>query len=357
MTELRSIYSSADELPLVPVGPRPWQAVDLATVLDGSYSRPVPTVGRRSDGVCLFYAGRVHAIAAESEGGKTWMALSAACDEMSAGNHVLYLDFEDDEGGVVGRLLLIGLHRDVIRDRFHYLRPNEALGNGLNLDDLRDVVVDHRPTLAVVDGITEAMTMHGLDPLSNKDIATFGRVLPRRLAQAGAATVCLDHVTKDRENRGRYALGGVHKLNGLDGASFVLENRTPLGIGLVGRSTIRIAKDRPGELRKHGLPSAGGMTWFGDLVLDSSSGEDFAELGIAAPNVRPDGDFRPTVLMARICNVLDSRGPLSARKIEALVTGKATSIRQALTFLQVDGYVCDESPHRLLKPYEMAGDE
>ena len=31
------------------------------------------------------------------------VALSAACDELAAGNHVIYLDFEDSEGGIAGR--------------------------------------------------------------------------------------------------------------------------------------------------------------------------------------------------------------------------------------------------------------
>ncbi len=51
----------------------------------------------------------------------------------------------------------------------------------------------------------------------NTDVARFGQMLPRWLAERGPATVALNHVTKDRENRGRYAIGAVHKLNGLRG--------------------------------------------------------------------------------------------------------------------------------------------
>src|SRR5687767_15047596 len=83
---------------------RSWRPIDLDQVLDHGWAPPQPNVGERSDGVGLFYPGRVHTVSSESEAGKTWLALSAAVDELLAGNHVLYLDFEDTEGGVTSRL-------------------------------------------------------------------------------------------------------------------------------------------------------------------------------------------------------------------------------------------------------------
>ncbi|NRQ51556.1 AAA family ATPase [Aeromicrobium sp. YC3-14] len=303
----------------------------------------------------MFYAGKVHTIASESEAGKTWLMLSACIDEMTAGNHVVYLDFEDDEGGLVRRLLGLQCNPEVIRARFHYVKPSTALGTGINADDLREVMAVYKPTLTVIDGVTEAMTMHGMDPLSNKDIATFGRMLPRALAAFGCAVVCLDHVVKSGENRGRYALGGVHKLNGLDGAAFVLENRKPFGVGLVGISTIRLAKDRPGQLRKNGVPSKEGMFWFADLRLNSHT-EGFLEVEIVPPEIKEQGEFRPTALMGQICAALEKHGPLSAAKIEAVVRGKAMTIRTARNLLQIEGFVSDGTPHALLKPW-VEGDQ
>lgn len=331
---------------------RSWQPVDLTQVLAGHWQPAVPTVGRRSDGAGMFYTGKVHTTIAETEGGKTWFLLSAAADEMNAGHHVLYLDFEDDEGGVVGRLLTLGLRREAIAARFHYVRPESPLGSGIHLDDLRQLTDAYKPTLAVLDGVTEAMTMHGLNPLDNVDAALFGRMLPRRLADTGCAVVNLDHVTKDREGRGRYALGAVHKLNGLDGGAYLLENRSPFGVGLTGRSTIKIAKDRPGQLRAHALPSSGGLHWYGDLVLVSHD-QDYAEVSVEPPHEAPD-DFKPTVLMQRVATLLAEKGPQSQRVICELTTGKALTIRSALAHLIADGYVSDKTPHSLLKPYEGA---
>lgn len=297
----------------------------------------------------MFYRGKLHTVSSESEGGKTWLILGAAFEELRAGNHVLYVDFEDDEGGIVGRLLTLQTPAEWIRTRFHYLRPTESVAAPANLADLNDILVAHRPTLAVVDGVTEAMTMHGLDPLSNRDIATFGRILPRRLAAAGCATACLDHVPKDSDARGRYALGGVHKLNGLDGAAYILESREPFGVGLTGRSAVLIAKDRPGQLRKHGHRRKDGLYDFAELVLTSHD-DEYAEFEVTPHSPRSD-EFMPTALMAKISDALQTHGPMSQRQILATVKGKRQYAIDALALLQRDGYVSDKSPHQLLKPY------
>lgn len=333
---------------------RSWRPVDLDPVLSGSWVPIEPTVGRRSDGAGMFYPGKVHTVSSESEGGKTWLALAVVLDEMAAGNHAVYVDFEDDEGGIVGRLLGLGADRSVIRQHFHYLRPEDPIGTGIHRDDLDEILREYRPTLGVVDGITEALTMHGLDSNSNADVAKFGRLLPRRLAAAGCASVSLDHVTKASDTRGRYALGAVHKLNGLDGAAYVLENRQPFGVGLVGRSTIKIAKDRPGQLRKNALPSSGGMFWAADLVLTSHA-EGFAEVEVTAPEKR-GGEFRPTAVMSRIAAALTEHGPMSQRAILVSVGGKRQTAADALTLMIRDGFVSAGTPHSLIREYVEGAD-
>jgi hypothetical protein len=60
-------------------------------------------------------------------------------------------------------------------------------------------------TLAVIDGVTEAMSLLGLNPYDNTETAAFFAQLSRPLAEGGAAVVRLDHVVKDREDRRRVA--------------------------------------------------------------------------------------------------------------------------------------------------------
>lgn len=337
---------------------RTWRPVDLTAVLDGTYEPVKPTVGARNDGVGMFYPGRLHTAAGESEALKTWFALHACAHELSVGKAVVYLDFEDDEGGVVGRLLAIGAQPEDIRSRFAYIRPEDSLNAFDNRQDLADVLGDLGPTLAVLDGVTEAMALHGLELKDNTDIAKFGKMLPRWIADHGPATVALDHVVKDREGRGRYAIGGVHKLNGLNGAAYVLENRSTFGVGRTGKSTVYIAKDRPAQLRRHAAPSNGGLDWFADLVLESHS-EKCVTSSLFAPVLeREKTALRPTHLMAKVSVALASApSGLSKNAIEGAVGGKRDVTRLALELLVGEGYVKAEKQgqtlvHTLVKPFE-----
>lgn len=345
--------------PDAPTVQRTWQPVDLGDALSGAWQAPEATVGHREDGVGLFYRGKAHTVSGESESLKTWLALSAIQYEITTnGQHAVFVDFEDDVGPLVGRLLGMDTATEAIRERFHYVRPEAPLTEAGGRADLEALLGDTRPSLVVIDGVTEGMTLHGLNPLDNRDAAAFGRMLPRTITRAGAAAVSLDHVTKSAEGRGRYSLGAVHKLNGLDGAAYVLDNRKPAGVGMVGRSTVLISKDRPGQLRKHALPSSGGMHWFGDLILDSSL-EGFTDVSVRAPEKQEGAtEARPTVLMGRICQALADQGkPLSQRQLITLVGGKRDYVIRALTFLTIDGYVTEKTPHELIKPFVEGGQE
>jgi hypothetical protein len=342
------------ELPEQPRRHGSWWQVDLRPVLDGTWKPPEPTVGRRNDGRGLFYPGKSHTVIGETESAKTWFALSAALDEIADGNHVIFIDFEDDEGTLVSRLLCIsGGSQEMIAERFHYVRPDGDLRAKANHEDLAELLHTFRPTLVINDGITEAMALHNLDPIDNADVAVFNSILVKPITGLGPASVSLDHVVKRGESGDRYALGGVHKLNAVSGAGYLLENRQPFGVGMTGRSTIKITKDRPGQLRTHGQPGGGSLFWYGDLVMESH-GRDFAEVSVEPPHEGTD-DFRPTALMMQISRLLAEKGPLSKNKIETAIRGKTDYKRQALTLLILDGYVSDgdaKHPHKLLRPFE-----
>ncbi|MFJ9020773.1 DNA primase [Streptomyces sp. NPDC102259] len=341
--------------------PRTWAPQDLRSVLDGTYRPPQPTVGRRDDGIGLFYPGRMNSVASESEAGKTWFALIACLQEINDGNHVLYVDFEDDAGGVVGRLLCLGGVPADILERFHYVRPENQMGpvDAIDLDG----VLQLSPTLAIVDGVTEGMSLFGLELKDNTDIAKFGRLLLRPLMNSGAAVVTLDHVVKSSENRGRYSIGGVHKLNGLNGVMYMLENHRPFGIGVTGKSIIRVAKDRPGQIRKNGLSHSSGMHWYADLVVKSET-QEYAEAHLYAPRERDPEDReadedekRIGKLKAKVLEALDgAKAPLPGKGIEDRVAGRAVDVRRAVAALVDSGRIVTEAGprgavlHRLATP-------
>jgi hypothetical protein len=63
---------------------------------------------------------------------------------------------------------------------------------------------EHGPTYA-------ALAAFGLET-KNEDIRVFHTLVTEPLRSAGASVVIADHVTKDREKRGRYSIGGQSKL-------------------------------------------------------------------------------------------------------------------------------------------------
>ena len=330
-----------------------WGFTDLTPVLDGTHKPVQPTIGARDDGIGLFYPGLVNGIQGESEAGKSWVALVACLTEINRGNHVVYMDFEDSEEGVVSRLLLIGATPRDIADRFHYIRPTST-PTPAQLRAVIDRVAALQPTLAIVDGVTEAMVMLGLELKENTEIARFGRMLLRPLAETGAAVVPLDHVVKNNASRGRYALGGVHKLNAVNGVQYMLEAVRPFGINTEGRSRLRIAKDRPAQIRRHALPGGRNpMHWFADLVI-RSDGTDFAQASLFPPIERPQEPADRTAEEEKeaqeeqelrdreevVLKVLEkSAAALSKKALEELISGRASVTRRALTRLVHTGRV------------------
>ncbi|MFH9403302.1 DnaB-like helicase N-terminal domain-containing protein [Streptomyces sp. NPDC017638] len=333
-----------------------WSFSDLTPVLDGTHKPAQPIVGARDDGIGLFYPGRVNGIQGESEAGKSWVALISCLTEINRGNHVVYLDFEDSEEGVVSRLLLIGANPRDIAQQFHYVRPGTTPTEAA-LRAFIARIADLGPSLIIVDGVTEAMVMLGLELKENTEIARFGRMLLRPLADTGAAVVPLDHVVKNNESRGRYALGGVHKLNAVDGVQYMLEAVRPFGINTEGRSRLRIAKDRPAQVRRHALPGGRNpMHWFADLVIRSTDAE-FAEAHLYPPTqhtedpqesaavkdkaAQEEADIREREA-AVLAALEKATEPMSKAALEDLIPGRASVTRRALTRLVHAGRVLAE---------------
>ncbi|WP_308117516.1 DnaB-like helicase N-terminal domain-containing protein [Streptomyces anatolicus] len=330
-----------------------WGFSDLTPVLDGTHKPQQPAIGARDDGIGLFYPGRVNGIQGESEAGKSWVALVSCLVEMNRGNHVVYLDFEDSEEGVVSRMLLIGATPDSIHRLFHYVRPGST-PTPVQLRQFIARIGDLGPTLIIVDGVTEAMVMMGLELKENTEIAKFGRMLLRPLADTGAAVVPLDHVVKNNESRGRYALGGVHKLNAVDGVQYMLEAVRPFGINTEGRSRLRIAKDRPAQIRRHALPGGRNpMHWFADLVI-RSDGDEFAEAHLYPPIQHHDDPAEDAAVKDKAAqeeaDIKEREGavlavlgkaaePMSKAALEELIPGRASVTRRALTRLVHGGHV------------------
>lgn len=317
-----------------------WLPLDLTDALLGGESE-APSLLLRADGRALLYPGRTHAFNGESESLKSWLALVAVAQALAAGQAAVYVDFEDNEYGIVGRLLALSVPASAILDRFHYIRPAEPISAaGARLDDLLQTA---RPTIAIVDGVTEAMALHGLDLKDNLDYARFHAAVPKRLTQAGAAVASIDHVTKDKETRGRFALGAQHKLAAIDGAAYTIDALTPFGKERTGTARITVAKDRPGGVREH---SAGGRI-AGLLTLASFPDGGVRSYLDPVPEHDPDKPFEPTKLMERISRLVEGEPGLSQRGIRASVKGNHEAKAHALELLVARGYLeLEKGPRR-----------
>jgi AAA domain/DnaB-like helicase N terminal domain len=318
-----------------------WEPLPLDDVLAGRELDQAPTLMPRTDGHCLIYSGAVHALSGEPGSGKTWIALHAAKHELDQGNRVIVIDFEDRASRVIGRLLGIGAKPDHIRKQFSYIRPHRPLDD-IAKAHLTQAITGH--TLVILDGVTEAMSLHGLDLSSNPDVATFYTLLPRWIADHGPAVILIDHVVKDTDKQGRWAIGGQHKLAGLDGVAYLVKTIDPFGRGKKGTARIIIAKDRAGFVEEYAL----GRT-AAEFHLDART-PDILHAALDAPSAMPtadDGHLRPTTLMGRVATFLTLHPGASRTAIEEGVHGKGHYVRQALDCLIQEGYVeVEDGPRR-----------
>jgi hypothetical protein len=330
-----------------------WYPADLDDVLDGTFEPQVPTILRRSDGPAFLYPGRIHSVNAEPEAGKGWLSCAACADVMLAGGVALYIDLEDSRENVVGRLVALGVPREVIRDRFRYVQPEERADEAA----IKRLVA-LEPALVVIDSANEAMTLQGLNYIKNDEIVEFVRLMARPFKNAGAAVLLLDHVTKDKETRGRYAIGGQQKLAAVD-VTYSLDVKSQFSRGHDGRVRVNVAKDRPAGVRPHAVGS-GVIQHVAEMMLISH------EDGSVSVRLDPPAGTlaslfeRPEEEMEAVSAYLDTdvgRVANSKRAIESAVPHKADKVRTAIDTLVALGFV-EQSPgprnsqlHRNLKPY------
>ena len=116
-------WEEADQRALELLSVTRWEPIDLGPVLRGEAVTPAPAVFERSDGVRLLYPGRINALIGETESCKTWVAQAVVAQELKAGHHVIYADFEDGPESAVERLRALGVKPDEIAENLTYLNP------------------------------------------------------------------------------------------------------------------------------------------------------------------------------------------------------------------------------------------
>lgn len=354
-----TVETEAEEY-TAPPAPATWAPLDLTDVLNGTMVLRPPTLMPRTDGHCLLYPGMVHSMQGESESGKSMLAQAEVARTIHAGNLVLYIDHESDQVTVVSRLLKLGATPDDIRHGLDYVRP-EAHPMVATADIVAWNALLARPyALAIIDGVTEAFSIFGVKSNDNDEVTTWGRHVPRTIAdRTGAAVVVIDHVTKSADGRGRFAIGAQAKMSYLTGASYGIEVLKPLGVGMRGELSIRVGKDRPGLVRPQaGTYRPSDRTQQAAIaIIDSTDGETI-QYTLEPPRLTSDdGDFKPTHVMDQVeAYIKDSPNPPSFNSINAGVVGKRATIQEAIAGLIAEGRIRTEhgpnntTRHHILEP-------
>ncbi len=307
-------------------GPDSWTPVDLGPYLDGTIVRPEPNIGIvRVDGLQLLYPGKEHSVIGEMESGKSWFSLACVAAELMSNRTVVYVHFEeDDPGDTVDRLRLLGVPAYQIRTQFAFIGPHAPA-----TPERIAKLAARRPSLVVLDGQNEGMILHGQEIREEGGAGEFRNLLIKPWTAVGAAVLACDHVVKNGDDRGRYAIGSVHKGNALNGSLIVLENAEPFGRGERGVSRVYVVKDRPGHIRRHGQKTkTPGKTYLGMLVVDDTRRwRDELDLSWSAPaDAAPEAEVDKrdpyAEAKAKILDVLAGQPEQSVgsmRKLEALV--------------------------------------
>lgn len=312
-----------------------WAPFNLQMVLAGTFTPERPAQLQRTDGHHLLYPGRINGLIGESESGKTWVAMHAAAQAMLGGESVVYIDHEDTPHGVVGRFRALGVPDELLAGLLTYLNPDESLG-ALQRADLVLALTAAAPTLIVVDGVNAAMSVMGLDLDKNKDATLYYQSVLKALSATGAAVVTIDHVTKNKDGRGGYAIGAQAKRAMTDGAIIEVEAIAKFGRGQSGKIRLRVSKDRMGEVRA----IAGENGWLGDLDLTSDADGNVTMELTGIPTVEDAEPRRPYVVMERVSNLLHTtRGAMTTRAIREGTPNRASAVDEALALLVAEGYV------------------
>lgn len=327
--------------------PESWTPIDVAAVMagiaEGVFERPRPTIGLRSDGAGLFYAGRLNGLFGRYGSAKSFVAMVVAVSELEAGHTVWWVDFEDNPFGTAERLVDLGADPSTVADSFRYLNPHEALTTD-SVRAVTEAVAVEEPSLVVVDSSGEWMALQGVQPNYDDEVAAFYKTYVGPFTRAGAGVVAVDHIPHEAKDKLR-AIGSQRKGAAVTGVSYLVETLLELGRGRAGKAKLVAAKDRLGHYPRGQVVA--------EVSIDATTSP--YTTAITAP---ASGDFRPTFLMERVSTYLAQHpNGLAKRAIRDAKLGKHEFVEQALGLLVAGGYVAvEDGPrgaliHRSIQPY------
>jgi hypothetical protein len=309
-----------------------WPTVNLA---DPQYAIPPdpPAIAG------LLYEGKRHVASGPQESAKTLIAYSLLVLALRAGNPVAIVDLE--MGPVATRRMLSDLGAEPAElAAIHYTEPNGAPTTG----DIR-ALEQHGARYVLIDAAAGAFDISGLDDNSRKDAEAWARQWVQPLFQRGIATIVLDHVTKNAETRGKYAIGSERKTGGADvHLGFeALKTLTRGGTGLV---KVTAHKDRGAYMQRPTVAM---------IELSSDALTHAVTVTVKPPETMADGPIQHTIYAERVSRALEANDgqPMSQVQLEEAVEGGRDYVRQAAAELVQAGYATVETGARNAKLFTL----
>jgi hypothetical protein len=316
-----------------------WQPVNLSAL--GDDPPPEPSISG------LVYPGSLALVYGEPEATKSWLCLVLALEQVRAGRYVVFVDLETSARLIHSRLVDLGATDEEL-GRVQYIAPAEPISDRAIYADVVAMLATSEPSLVVVDAMAGALALHGFDGNSNSDVEALYSVTLAPFRAAGAAVVVVDHVTKDRETRGRWPIGAQRKLGGAD-VGILVEPVSAFSRGGSGLARLRVQKDRHGALAR---PYAAEL----ELTSDPDTGAISWAIRPAQHQAEEHGDgWKPTVLMERVYRHLKERGePVSRTAIAREVGGSKEYVLQAIDCLISEETIKEKAGARGARLYSIS---
>lgn len=318
------MYSDQEPPPVDTSPPDSWTPVDLSTLPN---KPPVPpTLG----GVGLVYPGLRHVFSGPPESAKTLAAYAILIHVVRDGGTVALIDFEMGAYDTRARLRELGATQEELA-RILYIAPDEPA-----TPERIDRLAQHDLQLVIIDAAAGAYSLQGLDDEKRLQVEQFATLYVQPFWRVGTATIIIDHVVKNSDDRGRYSIGSERKL-GVSDVALGFDIISPVSRGTSGRYKIVTNKDRGAYLKRGHVadlhlesdPDTHQITWAfrpaTDQPLDTEDGP---------------GYFRPTGYMEKVSRILEAAtDPMSRNAVAEVAGGTREYVFKAIFALATEGYI------------------
>jgi hypothetical protein len=281
-----------------------------------------PTLG----GVGLIYPGKRHVFSGPPESAKTLAAYVILIQVVRAAGLAILIDFEMGGYDARQRFRELGATDPEI-DRILYLEPDEQA-----TDTRIQTLVDLKPQLVVIDSALGAYTLHNLDDSNRGDVEKLSNLIIRPFFRAGIASIVIDHVVKDAEQRGRWQIGSERKLGGVD-VALGFETIMAVSRGTSGRYKVVTNKDRGAYLKRGHVADL-------NVASDPETHQVTINFTDPQPIEKTDAGFRFDVKMEQISKHLEQhREPTTGNDLFKALAGNRKAHFAALADLLEGGYI------------------